>query len=311
SDELLSEAGINKNDALAMVNYAQGENERALSAASGDTAYKTAMTMLQGGIMPSAALLSAAGISRQDAESIVSAVTAAARTTDPNAYKTAMTMLQSGRMPSDELLAEAGISRQDALSLASVGQTAVKQSSAGTAKTSYNKTQAEAALAAALNGDMSGPVRQIVEGWYGLPLETVIAGSAPQVKYTQAQAETALTAALGGNMSEPVRQIVEGWYGLPLETVLSIYSGDTSAGGGSEPYSAAAPVNTSSAYTPTPPEESLDYDADSGIFRWNGGIYTDIKNLIEAMEDARLSEKTEQVLEKKFASLGWPQTKIK
>nr|MCR4771489.1 hypothetical protein [Oscillospiraceae bacterium] len=196
---------------------------------------------------------------------------------------------------------------------ASAGQAAARQSTGtGTAGTSYTKARAEAALAAALAGDTGPAVRQIVEGYYGLPLETVLAGSAPQTKYTQTQAETALYAALSGDRSGPVRQIVEGWYGLPLETVLSIYTGEAAGeeeSGGTD--YGGAEITAPAAYTPTPPEESLDYDADSGIFRWNGGIYTDLKSLTDDMADARLSEATEKILERKFASLGWPQVRIK
>ncbi len=274
SDELLISAGITKGDALSAVSRVQDESERARLDAAGETAYKTAMTMLQGGLMPSDELLAAAGISRRDAESIAGAVreeTAYSRSSETAsaALKTAMTMLQSGIMPSSALLADAGLSEQDARSIADA---AAKQ-----------------AQAAAYSAVASKPVT-----------------------YTKTQAETALYAALSGDRSGPVRQIVEGWYGLPLETVLSIYTGEAAGeeeSGGTD--YGGAEITAPAAYTPTPPEESLDYDADSGIFRWNGGIYTDLKSLTDDMADARLSEATEKILERKFASLGWPQVRIK
>jgi hypothetical protein len=271
SDELLISAGITKGDALSAVSRVQDESERARLDTDAATARNIVMTMLQSGVMPSDALLGAAGISRADAESIAGAVreeTAYSRSSETAsaALKTAMTMLQSGVMPSDELLREAGIRTQDALSLASAGQAAARQSTGtGTAGTSYTKARAEAALAAALAGD-TGPA---------------------------------------------VRQIVEGYYGLPLETVLSIYTGEAAGEEESGTDYGGAEITAPAAYTPTPPEESLDYDADSGIFRWNGGIYTDLKSLTDDMSDARLSEATEKSLERKFASLGWPQVRIK
>lgn len=93
------------------------------------------------------------------------------------AYKTAMQLLQSGSMASDELLESAGISKADAQAMvaAVAAQKATAKSSGRTTPPSKpSAASAEVALAAALGGDSSDNVRQILESYYGMPMETVL-----------------------------------------------------------------------------------------------------------------------------------------
>lgn len=93
------------------------------------------------------------------------------------AYKTAMQLLQSGSMASDELLESAGISKADAQAMvaAVAAQKATAKSSGRTTTPSKpSAASAEVALAAALGGDSSDNVRQILESYYGMPMETVL-----------------------------------------------------------------------------------------------------------------------------------------
>ena len=93
------------------------------------------------------------------------------------AYKTAMQLLQSGSMASDELLESAGISKADAQAMvAAVAAQKVTAKSSGrtTTPSKPSAASAEVALAAALGGDSSDNVRQILESYYGMPMETVL-----------------------------------------------------------------------------------------------------------------------------------------
>ena len=93
------------------------------------------------------------------------------------AYKTAMQLLQSGSMASDELLESAGISKADAQAMVAAvaaQRAAAKSSSRTTTPSKPSAASAEVALAAALGGDSSDNVRQILESYYGMPMETVL-----------------------------------------------------------------------------------------------------------------------------------------
>lgn len=93
------------------------------------------------------------------------------------AYKTAMQLLQSGSMASDELLESAGISKADAQAMVAAvaaQRAATKSSSRTTTLSKPSAASAEVALAAALGGDSSDNVRQILESYYGMPMETVL-----------------------------------------------------------------------------------------------------------------------------------------
>ena len=93
------------------------------------------------------------------------------------AYKTAMQLLQSGSMASDELLESAGISKADAQAMVAAvaaQKAAAKSSGRTTTPSKPSEASAEVALAAALGGDSSDNVRQILESYYGMPMETVL-----------------------------------------------------------------------------------------------------------------------------------------
>ena len=94
------------------------------------------------------------------------------------AYQTAMQILQGGNMASDDLLNSAGISKADAASIVQEAMAAKQKASYGgggyeTPK-KYTAAQAEVALAAALNGDRSNEVVATIEGYYGMPLNSVL-----------------------------------------------------------------------------------------------------------------------------------------
>lgn len=93
------------------------------------------------------------------------------------AYKTAMQLLQSGSMASDELLESAGISKADAQAMVAAvaaQKAAAKSSGRTTTPSKPSAASAEVALVAALGGDSSDNVRQILESYYGMPMETVL-----------------------------------------------------------------------------------------------------------------------------------------
>ena len=92
------------------------------------------------------------------------------------AYQTAMQLLQNGNMASDELLTAAGISKADAAAVVSAVTAAKKQASynGGTYGQKPTTAQVEVALNAALNGDRSEAVVSAIEGYYGMPLDSVL-----------------------------------------------------------------------------------------------------------------------------------------
>lgn len=155
------------------------------------------------------------------------------------AYKTAMQLLQSGSMASDELLESAGISKADAQAMvaavAAQKATAVAAQKA-TAKSSGRTTtpskpsaaSAEVALAAALGGDSSNNVRQILESYYGMPMETVLGaygyngGTAPsEAEQLAARDKNFATwlneanrLAEGGTSVQRLAEILQSWIAL-------------------------------------------------------------------------------------------------
>ena len=88
-----------------------------------------------------------------------------------------MQLLQSGSMASDELLESAGISKADAQAMVAAvaaQKAAAKSSGRTTTPSKPSAASAEVALVAALGGDSSDNVRQILESYYGMPMETVL-----------------------------------------------------------------------------------------------------------------------------------------
>lgn len=96
-----------------------------------------------------------------------------ANTAKAYAYQTAMQLLQSGNMASDELLASAGIGKADAAAIVAAAKT--KSTGSGVQSTKPTEQQAATALQSVLNGVYSDSARSIVESYYGLPLESVLA----------------------------------------------------------------------------------------------------------------------------------------
>lgn len=147
------------------------------------------------------------------------------------AYKTAMQLLQSGSMASDELLESAGISKADAQAMvaAVAAQKATAKSSGRTTTPSKpSAASAEVALAAALGGDSSDNVRQILESYYGMPMETVLGaygyngGTAPsEAEQLAAQDRNFATwlneanrLAEGGASVQRLAEILQSWIAL-------------------------------------------------------------------------------------------------
>lgn len=146
------------------------------------------------------------------------------------AYKTAMQLLQSGSMASDELLESAGISKADAQAMvaAVAAQRAAAKSSGRTTSSKPSAASAEVALAAALGGDSSDNVRQILESYYGMPMETVLGaygysgGTAPsEAEQLAAQDKNFATwlneanrLAEGGASVQRLAEILQSWIAL-------------------------------------------------------------------------------------------------
>lgn len=146
------------------------------------------------------------------------------------AYKTAMQLLQSGSMASDELLESAGISKADAQAMvaAVAAQRAATKSSGRTTSSKPSAASAEVALAAALGGDSSDNVRQILESYYGMPMETVLGaygysgGTAPsEAEQLAAQDKNFATwlneanrLAEGGTSVQRLAEILQSWIAL-------------------------------------------------------------------------------------------------
>ena len=147
------------------------------------------------------------------------------------AYKTAMQLLQSGSMASDELLESAGISKADAQAMVAAvaaQRAATKSSSRTTTPSKPSAASAEVALAAALGGDSSDNVRQILESYYGMPMETVLGaygysgGTAPsEAEQLAAQDKNFATwlneanrLAEGGASVQRLAEILQSWIAL-------------------------------------------------------------------------------------------------
>lgn len=147
------------------------------------------------------------------------------------AYKTAMQLLQSGSMASDELLESAGISKADAQAMVAAvaaQRAATKSSSRTTTLSKPSAASAEVALAAALGGDSSDNVRQILENYYGMPMETVLGaygysgGTAPsEAEQLAAQDKNFATwlneanrLAEGGASVQRLAEILQSWIAL-------------------------------------------------------------------------------------------------
>lgn len=102
------------------------------------------------------------------------------------AYSLALEMLQSGMMPSSDILATAGLDTETAQSI-----------KAGSDTSSYSAQQFDLALNAAVNGNRDDSIRRILEGYSGMPMESVLAAygysqsvptAAPQ-QYTPARTQ--------------------------------------------------------------------------------------------------------------------------
>ena len=147
------------------------------------------------------------------------------------AYKTAMQLLQSGSMASDELLESAGISKADAQAMVAAvaaQKAAAKSSGRTTTPSKPSAASAEVALVAALGGDSSDNVRQILESYYGMPMETVLGaygysgGTAPSEAEQLAARDRnfatwlneANRLAEGGTSVQRLAEILQSWIAL-------------------------------------------------------------------------------------------------
>lgn len=147
------------------------------------------------------------------------------------AYKTAMQLLQSGSMASDELLESAGISKADAQAMVAAvaaQKAAAKSSGRTTTPSKPSAALAEVALVAALGGDSSDNVRQILESYYGMPMETVLGaygysgGTAPSEAEQLAARDRnfatwlneANRLAEGGTSVQRLAEILQSWIAL-------------------------------------------------------------------------------------------------
>jgi len=106
------------------------------------------------------------GWAREDRKTADALAAQTASADQQKMYALVTSVLENGGLPDDATLDAAGIPKQLAVLLAAQG---------GLPKqVKYTDTQAQTALYAAALGDRSAAVRAIVEGYYGLPLETVL-----------------------------------------------------------------------------------------------------------------------------------------
>lgn len=150
-------------------------------------ARQLAISIAQGGNMPTDDLLTAAGMTRADAEAIVAGV-AQSRQDEQDA------LTYSQALQKAETLAAYG----DFSGYAALGYTAAEIAAMKTAydkavaaeraasapkytPKTYTAAQAEQALKVAMRGDTSDAVRRVIEGYYGLPMESVLAANGYQI----------------------------------------------------------------------------------------------------------------------------------
>ena len=86
----------------------------------------------------------------------------------------ALTLIEGGSMPDTETLTAAGMSAQEAQTLLNSIKAQNAPRYTGTPTVKYTADQAETALTALINGANDATARSIVEGYYGMPVGTVL-----------------------------------------------------------------------------------------------------------------------------------------
>jgi hypothetical protein len=155
-------------------------NERADAANKLSYARQLALAIANGGEMPTDELLASAGLSRADVESIVGST--AETTTYKRALEKAENLAKYGNFSGYAAL---GYTQEEIAAMKAEYDKAVAADKAAkapryTPKT-YTATQAEMAVKAALTGNTSDAVRAVIEGYYGIPMESVLAANGYQV----------------------------------------------------------------------------------------------------------------------------------
>lgn len=123
------------------------------------------------------------------------------------AYSLALEMLQSGMMPSSDILATAGLDTETAQSIKAATESAPKE---------YTSGQFDLALNAAVNGNRDDSIRRILEGYSGMPMESVLAAygysqSVPQqASYTPSYTPKEETKEIPQSVWDTVNNYAEG-----------------------------------------------------------------------------------------------------
>jgi len=175
-------------------------NDREDAANKLSYARQLALSIAQGGNMPTDELLAAAGMTRADAEAIVASVSQSRQDeqdalTYSQALQKAETMAAYGDFSGYAAL---GYTTAEIAAMKTAYDKAVaaeqKASAPKYTPKTYTATQAEQALKVALRGDTSDAVRRIIEGYYGLPMESVLAanGYVPEPEVEPAENDAAL-----------------------------------------------------------------------------------------------------------------------
>lgn len=146
-------------------------------------ARQLALSIAQRGEMPTDELLASAGLSRADVEAIANSAAGdrgkeEETTTYARALEKAQTLAKYGDFSGYGAL---GYSAQEIAAMKTAYDKAVAAERAASAPKytpkTYTATQAEQALKVALRGDTSDAVRAVIEGYYGLPMESVLAAN--------------------------------------------------------------------------------------------------------------------------------------
>lgn len=146
-------------------------------------ARQLALSIAQGGNMPTDDLLAAAGMTRADAEAIVTSV-GQSRQDEQDALKYSQALQKAETLAGYgdfSGYAALGYTAEEIAAMKATYDKAVAAERAASAPKytpkTYTATQAEQAMKVALQGDTSDAVRTIIEGYYGLPMESVLSAN--------------------------------------------------------------------------------------------------------------------------------------
>lgn len=252
-------------------------NDREDAANKLSYARQLALSIAQGGNMPTDELLAAAGMSRADAEAIVASVSQSRQD-----EQDALTYSQA--LQKAETLAAYG----DFSGYAALGYTAAEIAAM---KTAYDKAVA-AEAAASVKTQNYTPWKPLL---------------------TAAQTMDALER---GIVNDSTLAAYEYWYGQPWQQVSATSQGQSAVHemaqdeiddlwGKDSGYSTGGSIGVIGSTNCYNPKTSLGYDENEGVFTWNKKTYTDVDKLLADISVAGLSEAEMKKLEQSFAKYGF------